>query len=49
MCTCRKDFDETNYMSFFTKIGELLEKYNLNLITKIESYEGKFDLIFHDN
>ena len=36
-------------MSFFTKIGELLEKYNLNLITKIESYEEKFDLIFHDN
>ena len=36
-------------MSFFTKIGELLEKYNLNLKTKIEPYEGKSDLIFHDN
>ena len=28
MTTCRKDFDETKYISFLIKHDELLEKYN---------------------
>ena len=28
MSACRRDFDETKYMSFLIKDGELLEKYN---------------------
>ena len=28
MSACRRDFDETKYMSFLIKNDELLEKYN---------------------
>ena len=28
MSACRRDFDETKYMSFLIKDDELLEKYN---------------------
>ena len=28
MSACRKDFDETKYMSFSIKNNELLKKYN---------------------
>ena len=28
MSECRRDFDETKYMSFLIKDNELLEKYN---------------------
>ena len=37
MSACRRDFDETKYISFLIKYYELLEKYNkiLDKVNKI--------------
>ena len=49
MSAYRKDFDETKYMFFFIKDGELLRKYNdisekvKNVINK--EFDSEFDSI----
>ena len=43
MSGCRRDFDETKYMSFLIKDDELLEKYN-GIWEKVEnSIKNEFD------
>ena len=43
MSACRRDFDETKYMSFLIKDDELLEKYN-GIWEKVEnSIKNEFD------
>ena len=46
----RRDFDETEFMSFLMKNDELLEEHNEilgYLRTKIKSYEGKISTNSH--
>ena len=43
MSAYRKDFDETNYMSFLMKDDELLEKYNETWKKVKDSFKREFD------
>ena len=43
MTACRKNFDETKFMSFLIEDDELLEKYNKNCGKVKDSLKREFD------